>query len=405
MNIIVVGDASSTNLGDPILTYCTEYLLKEILKEQGNSATVKIFDIAGRPSSKTSLEDKLREIDFQNNYREENSKASLKKHKKSNRHAWIKWVLKERKKFRSRLMECVDKDKNNVFVIAGGALISRSLFYSLRLNEIVATADKIGGKVIFNAVGVEKCTAFSFSRKIAKRFLNRNSVVAFSTRDNCELDIFEHIKTDFHKVSTDSGMYSAETYDVRHKNSDVVGIGAIHLGAYQSVSFEDERAENVSAETLFEFWNAIIVALEKRGQKWKMFVNGGVNDCRMAYTFLKKYGYSVEEYLMTPPEKPAELVEQISQFKSIVAHRLHALIIATSLEIPVVPVVWSSKVENFARYIGNDNYCWPDASAAEKIADFLCDEESFNIYSDNVKKCKVAVKDFLEESLKKVEKR
>ena len=47
--IIVIGDNSSTNLGDPILTRSTYYIVKKIVTE--DDYEVPIFDIAGRITS------------------------------------------------------------------------------------------------------------------------------------------------------------------------------------------------------------------------------------------------------------------------------------------------------------------------------------------------------------------
>lgn len=47
--IIVIGDNSSTNLGDPIFTRSTYYIVKKIVAE--DDYEVSIFDIAGRIAS------------------------------------------------------------------------------------------------------------------------------------------------------------------------------------------------------------------------------------------------------------------------------------------------------------------------------------------------------------------
>lgn len=47
--IIVIGDNSSTNLGDPILTRSAYYIIKKVVAE--NDYEISIFDIAGRIAS------------------------------------------------------------------------------------------------------------------------------------------------------------------------------------------------------------------------------------------------------------------------------------------------------------------------------------------------------------------
>ena len=49
--IIVIGDNSSTNLGDPILTQSAHYVIRNIA--EGKGFEVSIFDIAGRKARNT----------------------------------------------------------------------------------------------------------------------------------------------------------------------------------------------------------------------------------------------------------------------------------------------------------------------------------------------------------------
>lgn len=54
----------------------------------------------------------------------------------------------------------------------------------------------------------------------------------------------------------------------------------------------------------------------------------------------------------TRPEKPEQLVKQIASFKAVIAGRFHANIIATSLGIPSVALVWNEKMRAFSELIG-----------------------------------------------------
>ncbi len=403
MNVIVVGDFSSTNLGDPILTKSALYIVNELKAECDYIKETSIFDIAGRPEQKIPLSEKLKEVKHSSESSDKRKKDIKKSYSKSNIKAFIKWCIKDKKIFEARLRKLMSPQDTNVFVIAGGALLSRSLFYALRLNHIVKTAEKCNGKVIFNAVGIEKCPSTSVSRMYARKFLASKSVVGCSTRDQVE-EISSLVKNkDFVVRTPDPGIFAAEAFGVKKQESDVVGIGAISLEAYKSVVFEDERADSITADDLFNFWYGITSRLDEVGQSWKMFTNGGPKDCQMAYTFLKKYNYDIDEHLVLPAEAPEELVEQISQFKAVAAHRLHALIIASSLYIPVVPFVWSDKVVKFSESIKINDYFWPDVNKCQKIADILCCESDIGTFSQNILNSKKRSKEFLFDSLKKKE--
>lgn len=402
MNVIVVGDFSSTNLGDPILTKSALHIVNELKSECGYIKKTAIFDIAGRPEQKIPLSEKLKEVNHSSEPSGKRKKDIKKNYSKSNKRAFIKWLIKDKKIFDARLKKLMSAQDTNVFIIAGGALLSRSLFYALRINEIIKVAEKCNGKVIFNAVGIEKCPATSVSRMYARRFLSSDCVVAFSTRDQVD-EVSSLVKNkDFIIRTPDPGIFAAEAFGVEKKNTDIVGIGAISLEAYKSVVFEDERADAITADDLFSFWYGITSRLEEVGQPWKVFTNGGPKDCQMAYTFLKKYNYDIDEHLVLPAETPDELVEQISQFKVVAAHRLHALIIASSLYIPVVPFVWSDKVVKFSESIKNKNYFWPDVSSCERITNILCKEIYEDDFSPVISDFKEQSRKFLKTSLEKI---
>ena len=387
MNVIVIGDVSSTNLGDPILTYSTEHIIKQICKDNGiTDVKTKIFDLADRSVTQVPKSEKMREIciDTVN----VTSASVSRTYRNVNIRTKIKWLIKDRKKFKSRLENLIDGNDENLFIIAGGALLSRSLYYSLRIAEVIRIAGKRGFKVVFNAVGIEKCSGKSSSRTLTKRILKKDVIIGFSTRDSIDSVYSLTSEKAFFNQVPDPGIWASEAFGVSKKSSDTVGIGTISAEAYASIVLEDKRAELINHEALFNFWKSIVEALEAKGIPWKIFTNGGAKDCQMAFTFLKRNGYSVEEHLVPPADNPCELVEQISQFKVVVAHRLHALIIASSLGIPVVPVVWSNKVVNFSELINNKSYIWPTAENAKIAAELLSREQAVYGSYGSIEKCK-----------------
>ncbi len=396
MNVIVIGDASSTNLGDPVLTYSTEYIVKQICKEKNiSSVKIAVFDITDRSITYVPVSQKMCEMPSDANYNVPTKKSIARDYHKVNAYIKIKWILKDKKIFRNRLVNQMDKSDDNLFIIAGGALLSRSLYYSIQINEVVNVAEQFGAKVVFNAVGIEKCSGKSASRRITRKFLGKKHVIGFSTRDHIEDIPGLTNRENFYIQTPDSGIWASEAFGISKKESNTIGIGTISVEAYRSVILEDSRAESVTYEVLFDFWKSIIDELEKQNISWKMFTNGGAKDCQIAFSFLKTNGYSVEEHLVPPAENSRELIEQISQFKVVVAHRLHALIIASSLNIPVIPVAWSNKVVKFSQLIKNIFHTWPSKENGKKIAELLCRESDFYNAYENIEKCKKDAYEYL----------
>ena len=67
---------------------------------------------------------------------------------------------------------------------------------------------------------------------------------------------------------------------------------------------------------------------------------------------LERFGYDKDRYLVRRPTKARELVEDISAFKGVIAARFHANIIATSLSVPSVALVWNVKMRGFSELVG-----------------------------------------------------
>lgn len=128
-----------------------------------------------------------------------------------------RWFLRDRKQFVGRLQSEINSD-GLTFVIAGGALISSSLFYALRLNAIVNVAKRHNGKVIFNAVEIEKSVRkFGLAKYVVRHYLKQPEVVAFSTRDHVEDIPYISNRKDFLIQLPDPGLFAAEAFGVEHK--------------------------------------------------------------------------------------------------------------------------------------------------------------------------------------------
>ena len=118
----------------------------------------------------------------------------------------VKWYLREKQQFKKRLESSI-KSESVTFVIAGGALISSSLFYALRLNAIVNIAKRYKSRVIFNAVGIEKTVYnYGMAKYIVRHYLKQPQVVAFSTRDHVEDIPYLTNREDFQLLLPDPGL-------------------------------------------------------------------------------------------------------------------------------------------------------------------------------------------------------
>ena len=367
-HIIVVGDTSSTNLGDPILTHCCEYLVRQALGEA--KTVIEVFDIAGRKPTNNVTPTKSISIVAQH---APSFLSDTLNTLKLDAKALIKWYIKDKDDFLRRLSR--HKLQGTTFIIAGGALISSSLFYALRLNAIVDIAKRNNGRVIFNAVGIEKTIRnFGLAKYVVRHYLKQKEVVAFCTRDHVEDVPYVTSRKEFCHQTPDPGLFASEAYNIKRTDTGTVGISVISYNAYLSVMQNDKRVREITPDSLIDFWSSIIKNLQENGIPFKILTNGGDADYNMALRLVERLDID-RECLLPLARMPEELVSQISQFKYVVAHRLHACIISTSLQIPIIPVVWSDKIQVFANMINNKYAVWPSKDAKVDVKNLSIDLE------------------------------
>ncbi len=97
-----------------------------------------------------------------------------------------------------------------------------------------------------------------------------------------------------------------------------------------------------------EFWKGIIQLLEEKHLEWTLFTNGDTYDELFAREVLEAVGHG--EKLPTPKDS-VQLVQNISSFQGIIAGRMHSNIIAYSLGIPSVGMIWNQKLEFWGKKI------------------------------------------------------
>ncbi len=237
-------------------------------------------------------------------------------------------------------------------VIAGGGLIkySREDFWNA-IHTISEICEKNNVPLYLNAVGIEGIDEENYRCKVLSAALSKD-IVSISTRDDLET-LKKYLKDKSSKANLvgDPALYSAETYNISaNKNSDIIGIGVIRGKIYSDYGF------NFSEQDIIDAYVNIIKLLDKNNYKWQMFCNGIKSDYEIGEKVLKKLNLPItEKSLACRPTTPKDLIEIISNYKCIIAARLHANIIATSLGIPSVGLVWNDKLKLFGKLIGYEN--------------------------------------------------
>lgn len=338
MRILVIGERYSANLGDPIICETVQYQILEAFPD----AEIIFADISGRSGYIEGSEtDDLLKQGKKSIFK---IKLSLKLTKLGFDTELIRFK-KARKKIEAYIGKICDAEYD-LAIFAGGQLFKDTFVFPIaNFIEYLSSNDT---PIIFNACGVGNIA----SRKmvsILSRALSNPCVKSITTRDDVET-INEKflINASIKAVKTsDPALWTKEVYGVQRQESELVGLGVMF-------------AHNTNYNDLIAFWIDVVEELNSKNIKWRFFCNGSVKDYELASHILSTMNYSdkeKEELLQPRPTRPIDLVKIIAGFNSIISFRLHSHIVAYSLDVPGVAIVWDEKLKYFYRSINLENKC------------------------------------------------
>ena len=131
-----------------------------------------------------------------------------------------------------------------------------------------------------------------------------------------------------------------------------VGIGIVNPRTLDLHSSDDD---DFSINASRQFWIALTNELIAQGYEVVLFTNGPTDD----ETFTDTIECAIDSPHVTRaprPQVPGELVQIIHSLDALVAHRLHANILAYAFAIPHVGLAWDPKVEAFFASVGRRDF-------------------------------------------------
>lgn len=255
--------------------------------------------------------------------------------------------------------------KENDYVILGSGSFKYGTqrlwaYYSIA----VEVAKKYNKPIMFNAMNIQKYDSASWKCRFLSEHANYKNVRLITSRDGDdgvirlrkEYKINKHIKC---FGVGDSAYWIPECYGVlRNTDSNVVGINLIDGDTFIRYGY------NTNQNTLLKMYFEILEELDKAGVKWQLFTNGLPKDREFGEELLKLYGDSSRRIIEAKSAK--NLVEIVSEFKTVFGARLHACITAYALDIPIVGFVWDEKMAKFAKVAGIEDSFFYEEGFKEK---------------------------------------
>lgn len=261
-------------------------------------------------------------------------------------------------------------DDADLVVIGGG-----QLFCDVALNfpaKLYLLSRLLRGKkVVVACVGVTAKWSFA-GRHLVRRFLANARPGFFATRDQesaNNLHAYFRVPRTAIEVVPDPALLCADAFsdELSPEKSWDIGICVSSLDALVMNSEYGHANSTPSAK----FFSSLGDALHDRGLRVLYFTNGAAEDNRILEEITAAADGKERAFFV--PRHPDELVALISACSCIVAHRLHANIVAYGLNIPSIGMNWDKKVASFFELTGRENYLLDLSPRVEKLGASVLD--------------------------------
>ncbi|MEO6919859.1 MAG: polysaccharide pyruvyl transferase family protein [Collimonas sp.] len=246
----------------------------------------------------------------------------------------------------------------DLIVIGGGQLfMDAHLNFPIKLFLLSRTIKSIGksGKVAIFSVGVSKRMS-KIGANLFQRAVRNMAPIRISARD---LLSAQHMKKYLAIdgdvcITPDPAIYSQRTFaqcGLRAHTGNVLGI-CISCPLEINHGVKDEAAYGLQISRFFE---DLARQATTAGYLVKLFTNGDPEDEAFKDTLAAGLG-GLPIINVARAGAPAQLVANICSCDYIIAHRLHASIVAYALDIPAIGLNWDVKVKSFFELVGRSRF-------------------------------------------------
>ncbi len=264
------------------------------------------------------------------------------------------------------------RDVDLVVLGGGNLLIDNDLNFPLRVRSLSRCAREMGRPFAVLACGVGRRWSSGGQKMLSEAL---DGAVWMGVRDRPSLGNLARLTSRSESAMTvapDPGVWAGEVYGIHHNpDAAVTGFGI----AAPSVLCRHTPGGGFDDERLLDFWSDLYRKVRKSGREVVLFGNGAIEDHEFALRIadvIAANGQTAPRVL-DRPEKPEALVRMIADFDAVVAHRLHANVVAYSLGIPAVGLGWDEKLRAFGEMSGRAEYVTDgdQTSNAGAVADML----------------------------------
>lgn len=344
----------SDNLGDGVIGDCLQFMIQQQL-----NADIQHYDIAGR-QSQTSTH--AHRFDYKQLFYK--LPATLRPIA-----TLLAWPVLFRPKLDAAWSE-LDHTRIDAVIVGGGQLLSDvALNFPLKLSHLLRLARRNSAPVAFNAIGVSSQWS-PVGRHLFRKALCDPLVRSITLRDQASRDNLLRQRlplTIAPELTVDPGIVAASAYNITAPYFPQKRIG-LGISNPLELATQAERPQSFSTLDALRYWSSIAGLLRTHGYIPTLFTNGAAEDNH----FLRQLLQYDSSLLACPvPTTPQSLVTTIASFDAIIAHRLHANIVAYSLNRPAVSLIWDSKVRSFSKLTQRESTCLEPTATPEHAVHVL----------------------------------
>ncbi|MFZ5618061.1 MAG: polysaccharide pyruvyl transferase family protein [Pseudomonadota bacterium] len=297
---------------------------------------------------------------------------------------------------RRRLMPVYAKtiDSADAVVFGGGQLLEDAdLNFPMKVAAAAGVARERDIPMAVFAVGVGRTWSERGAALFNEAFAGAE-LAAASVRDQLSQTRWRRhfSKTDVEdaQIAFDPGLLARKTYGAvsdeerTGRNRPKIGLCVTHPTTLRT-HYDGGDAPSAEADT--EFFRSLARDLAARGMEIVLFTNGAPDDrafLRRCFPATVLAGFDKDQIALAPESRrPSDLVAIIRDCDGVIAHRLHANIIAYSYAIPHVGLAMNSKLSEFFALTGRPDFAvGPEQFKADIVGDKMASALNAPIETD-----------------------
>lgn len=268
--------------------------------------------------------------------------------------------------------------RNDTVVVGGGQLFQdEHLNFPVKLWSLGQTLRQTDCHTLVYSVGVDRNWSPLGRRLFRSMFRNAEPIYCSVRDDASKRNLLAHIPciaaTSVH-VDPDPALLASLVYGISRSSNSAfdVGIGIMDPWTLRV----DVRQKDADATSVARRWSLLIPALLNANLSVALFTNGAREDEAFLRRLYCDIGPHPRLVVLNRPVTTAAYVANLARMHCVIAHRLHASIVAYALGIPNLGLRWDPKVESFYSLCKRDEWVFdfasrPTAELVEKVQDLL----------------------------------